>query len=217
MDSWREADDPACPACDTSIERTAMTCPACGESVLSPEAEAAAEQLRAAVDAEQRQAPRWVVLLSGLALGIATAPLVLYTGVILLGTISVPLVVGLLLAGWLVPAAYLARLRSPNEVLSRGLYLVVIGLGAIVLALGVDAFVTPGPSVVTTETALVTVVLAVPAGAALLVARRAARRADAEFRGPAWQADAEADEQSERGDVEQATEPGPAATERDDT
>lgn len=177
MDGWREADDPACPACGEPIERTAMTCPACGESLVPAEAEAAAEQLRAAAEAERRRAPRWAVLLTGLALGIATAPLALYAGVIVLGTVSRPLVAGLLLAGWLLPAAYLARLRTPSEALARGLYLIVAAVGVVVAALGYDALVADGPSLVTNETVLVTVVLAVPAGIALLLARRVARRA----------------------------------------
>ncbi|MFC6976085.1 hypothetical protein ACFQL1_17540 [Halomicroarcula sp. GCM10025709] len=141
MDSWRTADDPACPACGEPLAPTAMECPHCDEQFLSEEeAEALAEHLAEALDAEPRGAPRWAVLLTGLALGIAIAPLVTYAGVIATGARSLGVVATLLLAGWLLPGLYLARFRNPSEVLSRGLYLVVAGIGAVVVAVGYDTF-----------------------------------------------------------------------------
>ena len=183
MDSWRRADEPACPACDEPLEPTAMECPNCGEQFLSAdEAEALAEHLADALDTEPRGAPRWAVLLTGLALGIAIAPLVTYAGVIATGTRSLGLVTTLLLSGWLLPALYLARLRNPSEVLSRGLYLVVAGIGAVVVAVGYDTF-SAGTSTVSGGTALLLALLAVPAVVAALLARRASNRAARQLRG----------------------------------
>jgi peptidoglycan/LPS O-acetylase OafA/YrhL len=160
-----------------------MECPNCGEQFLSAdEAEALAEHLADALDTEPRGAPRWAVLLTGLALGIAIAPLVTYAGVIATGTRSLGLVTTLLLSGWLLPALYLARLRNPSEVLSRGLYLVVAGIGAVVVAVGYDTF-SAGTSTVSGGTALLLALLAVPAVVAALLARRASNRAARQLRG----------------------------------
>jgi len=67
-------------------------------------------------------------------------------------------------------------------VLSRGLYLVVAGIGAVVLAVGYDT-VSSGPSVVTGDAGLVVTALALPAMLALLLARRVAGRAARQARG----------------------------------
>lgn len=183
MDSWRTADEPACPACGEHIAPTAMECPHCEEQFLSDdEAEALAESLTEALDAEPRGAPRWAVLLTGLALGIAIAPLVTYAGVIVTGARSLGVVATLLLAGWLLPGLYLARFRNPSEVLSRGLYLVVAGIGAVVAAVGYDTL-AGGGSAVSDRTALLLGLLAVPAVVAALLARRASNRAARQLRG----------------------------------
>ncbi len=60
---------------------------------------------------------------------------------------------GVLLAGWLGPAAYLSRLRNPSEVLARGLYLVVAGVAVVVLVVGYEVLLSDGPSVVSEQTA----------------------------------------------------------------
>jgi len=183
MDDWRGAEEPACPACGEALAPTALSCPACGEQLVSEEAaEVLDERLAAAYESEMHATPRWAVVLTGLALGIAVAPLVVYAAVIAVGNLPPLVLVGLGLAGWLIPAALLSRLPNPSAVLSRGLYLVVGGLGAVVLAVAYDA-VSAGSSLVTDRVGLVTVGLAVPAVIALLVARRVAGRAARQARG----------------------------------
>jgi len=183
MDDWREAEEPACPACGEALAPTALSCSACGEQLVSDEAaEVLDERLAAAFESEMHTTPRWAVTLTGLALGIAVAPLVVYAAVIAVGDLPPIVLVGLGLAGWLIPAALLSRLPNPSAVLSRGLYLVVGGLGAVVLAVAYDA-VSAGSSLVTDRVGLVTVGLAVPAVLALLLARRVAGRAARQARG----------------------------------
>ncbi|MFC7076241.1 zinc ribbon domain-containing protein [Haloarcula halophila] len=183
MDSWRTADEPACPACGEPLDPAVMDCPHCGEQFLSEEEAAAlTEHLAEALETEPQAAPRWAVLLTGLALGIAIAPLVTYAGVIATGVRSLGVVVTLLLAGWLLPGIYLARFRNPSEVLSRGLYLVVAGIGAVVVAVGYDT-VAAGESTVSQGTALLLALLAVPAVVAAMLARRASNRAARQLRG----------------------------------
>jgi predicted Na+-dependent transporter len=94
------------------------------------------ERLTETLESMDSGTPTWAVALTGLSLGIAIAPLVLYAVVILVGDLSLPVAVGVLLAGWLGPAAYLSRLRNPSEVLARGLYLVVAGVAVVVLVVG---------------------------------------------------------------------------------
>jgi hypothetical protein len=173
----------ACPACGADLQRAAPDCPDCGEQLVSDEvAELLEERLAAAYEAEMNTTPRWAVVLTGLALGIAVAPLVVYAAVIAVGDLPLLALVGLGFAGWLLPAAFLSRLPNPSAVLSRGLYLVVGGIGAVVLAVGYDA-VSPGSSVVSGRGGLVVAALAVSAMAALLLARRVAGRAARQARG----------------------------------
>lgn len=182
MVNGREAPDPICPECGEPLEPTAMACSHCKTSLLTEEqAEMLDERLleRKSIDSG---APTWSVALTGLSLGIAIAPLVLYAVIILVGDRSVPVAIGVLLAGWLGPAAYLSRLRNPSEVLARGLYLVVAGVAVVVLAVGYEVLLADGPSVVSEQTALVSLVLAIPAVFGVLIARRAARRADRQAR-----------------------------------
>jgi hypothetical protein len=183
MDDWREADDPTCPACESSLDRAAVECPSCGEQLVSDEmAEMLEERMLAAFEREGATTPRWAVVLTGLAIGIAIAPLAVYAVVIAVGGLPLWTYAVIGLAGWLLPAAALSRLPNPSAVLARGLYLVVGGVVAIVVALGYDT-VTPGSSVVTGRGPLVVAVLAVPAIAALLLARRVAGRAARQARG----------------------------------
>ncbi|WP_336339315.1 zinc ribbon domain-containing protein [Haloarcula brevis] len=184
MTERREASDPACPECGEPLEPTAVACPSCEAALLSDEqAEMLDEHLAETLASMESGAPTWAVALTGLSLGVAVAPLVLYAVVIVAGGLSVPVTVGVLLAGWLGPAAYLSRLRNPSEVLARGLYLVVAGVAVVVFAVGYEVFLADGPSVVSEGTALVSLVLAVPAALGALIARRAARRADRQARG----------------------------------
>lgn len=184
MADWREASDPTCPACGEALAATALRCPHCEESLLTEEqVELLDERAADALADVNRGAPRWAVALAGLSLGIAVAPLVLYVVVILFGDLSLPVAAAVLLAGWLVPAAHLSRLRNPSEALARGLYLVVAGVAAVVLAVGYEVLLADGPSVVSEETALVSLLLAVPAALGALLARRAARRAARQARG----------------------------------
>jgi len=181
MDDWRAAEEPACPACSASLEPTAVECPACEEQLISEEmAQVLDERVAAAYEGERT--PRWPVVLTGLAFGIVIAPLVVYAGVIAVGDLPPVVLVGLGLAGWLLPAAALSRQPNPSAVLARGLYLLVGGIGMVVLAVGYDA-VSGGSSVVTDRVGLVTIGLAVPAVVALLVARRVAGRAARQARG----------------------------------
>lgn len=183
MDDWREADNPTCPACEEPLERAAVECPSCGEQLVSEEvAEMLDERLSAAFEAERDHAPRWAVALTGLALGIAVAPLTVYAVVIAVGDLPLSVLAALGLAGWLVPAAALSRLPNPSAVLARGLYLIVAGIAAVVLALGYSV-VTPGSSVVTGRATIVVPLLALPAIVALLLARRVAGRAARQVRG----------------------------------
>ncbi|WP_423998759.1 zinc ribbon domain-containing protein [Haloarcula salina] len=184
MADWREGSDPDCPACGAALSATALRCPHCEESLLTEEQVALLdERAGGALPNVDRGAPRWAVALAGLSLGIAVAPLVLYAVVILVGGLSLPVATGVLLAGWLGPAAYLSRLRNPSEALARGLYLVVAGVGLVVFAVGYEVLLADGPSVVSEQTALVSLLLAVPAALGALVARRATRRADRQARG----------------------------------
>jgi len=181
MDDWRAAEEPSCPACGAELEPTAVECPVCEERLLSEEmVEVLDERMAAAYEGERT--PRWPVVLTGLALGIAVAPLVVYAAVIAVGDLPLVVMVGLGLAGWLVPAAALSRQPNPSAVLSRGLYLLVGGIAAVVAAVGYDV-VSEGSTVVTDRVGLVTLGLAVPAVLALLLARRVAGRAARQARG----------------------------------
>ncbi|MDQ2072457.1 zinc ribbon domain-containing protein [Haloarcula sp. H-GB4] len=184
MAEWRDASDPACPECGEPLEPTAMACPHCDTSLLTDEqTEMLDERLTETLDSVDSGTPTWAVALTGLSLGIAIAPLVLYAVVILVGDLSLPVAVGVLLTGWLGPAAYLSRLRNPSEVLARGLYLVVAGVAVVVVVVGYEVLLSDGPSVVSEQTALVSLGLAIPAALGALIARRAARRADRQARG----------------------------------
>ena len=183
MDDWREADQPACPACGEPLERAAASCPSCGEQLVSDEvAELLDERMAAAFESGTASTPRWAVALTGLAIGIAIAPLAVYTVVIAVANPPLWVLGAVGLGGWLLPAAALSRLPNPSAVLARGLYLVVGGIGAIVVALGYDT-VTQGSSVVGERAAVVVPVLAIPAVVALLLARRVAGRAARQARG----------------------------------
>ena len=206
MDDWRTAEEPSCPACEESLEPTALVCQACGEQLVSDEtAELLEDRMEAAFGSEMDTTPRWAVVLTGLALGVAIAPLAVYAAIIAGGDLSTLEIVGLGLAGWLLPTAALSRLPNPSAVLSRGLYFVVAGISAVIIALGYDTF-TPGSSVVTDRVGLVTAALSFPAIVALLLARRVAGRAARQARGepgPLHERagiDPEADEQVERDD-----------------
>lgn len=183
MDEWREADDPACPDCGEPLERAAVECPACGEQLVSEAvAELLDERMAAAFDAEIETSPRWAVVLAGLAIGIAIAPLAVYAVVIAVGDLPLSVLAAIGLAGWLLPAAALSRRPNPSAVMARGLYFVVVGIAAVVLALGYS-LVTPGSSVVTERAAVIVPLLAIPAVVALLLARRVAGRAARQVRG----------------------------------
>ena len=172
-----------CPACGVALDRPVATCPECSEQLVSDEvADLFDERLDAAFESGSERTPRWAVVLTGLALGIAVSPLVVSAAVIAVGALPLVVLVGLGLAGWLLPAAALTRLPDPSAVLSRGLYLVVGGIGAVVLAVGYDA-ASPGSSVVTGSAGLVVTALALPAMYALLLARRVAGRAARQARG----------------------------------
>jgi len=173
----------ACPACGVALERAVATCPDCGEQLVSDEvADLLDERMAAAFESGRETTPRWAVVLTGLALGIAVAPLVVYAAIIAASDLPLVVTVGLGLAGWLLPAAFLSRLPNPSAVLSRGLYLVVGGIGAVVLAVGYDS-VSGGSSVVSGDAGLVVAALALPAMLALLLARRVAGRAARQARG----------------------------------
>jgi len=183
MDDWRESDDPACPNCEESLQRAAVECPSCGEQLVSEDvADLLDERMEAAFESGAQATPRWAVVLAGLAIGIAIAPLAVYAVAIAVGDLPLYVLAAIGLAGWLLPAAALSRLPNPSAVLARGLYLVVGGIGAIVLALGYSV-VTPGSSVVTERATVVVPVLAIPAVVALLLARRVAGRAARQARG----------------------------------
>lgn len=173
----------ACPACGVALQRPVATCPDCGEQLVADEvADLLDERMAAAFESGRETTPQWAVVLTGLALGIAVAPLVVYAAVIAVGDLPLVVTVGLGLAGWLLPTAFLSRLPNPSAVLSRGLYLVVAGIGAVVLAVGYDA-VSPGTSVVSGRAGLVVAALALSASVALLLARRVASRAARQVRG----------------------------------
>src|SRR6056297_952300 len=173
----------ACPSCGVELERAATNCPECDEQLVSDEvAQLLDERMAAAFESGRDTAPRWAVVLTGLALGIAVAPLVVYAAVIAVGDLPPVVLLGLGLAGWFLPAAALSRLPNPSAVLSRGLYLVVGGIGAVVIAVGYDA-VSPGSSVVSGRAGLVVAALGLPAMLALVLARRVASRAARQARG----------------------------------
>jgi hypothetical protein len=176
------ADDQVCAGCGEPVDPDAVRCPVCDRPLLAAlDPEAVAARLDA-TNGDLETAPRWAVLLTGLALGIAIAPLVAYAVVIAVGGLSLPLLAAIALLGWLVPAAYLARLPNPSAALARGLYLVVGGVGAVLVAVVVDA--GRGQSTVESNVLVLGVVaLAVPAVLALVLARRVAARAARQARG----------------------------------
>ena len=179
MADWREASDPECPECGEALEPSAMVCPHCEASLLSDaQAGLLDERIAETLDATDRDAPRWAVALTGLSIGAAVAPMVLYAVVVLVEVPSVAVATAVLLVGWLGPAAALSRLATPSAVLTRGLTLIVIGVAVVVLAVGYEVVLADGPSVVSEQTALVSLALAVPAALAALIARRAIQRAD---------------------------------------
>ncbi|MBX0323656.1 zinc ribbon domain-containing protein [Halomicroarcula sp. F13] len=178
-----EAGEPTCPACGAPLETLTDECSSCGERLFTDEQLTRLDEQMAAAFAHERDgAPGWAVALTGLALGVAIAPLVVYTAVIAVGGLSLAVLVGLALAGWLLPAAYLGRFPTPSAALARGLYLVVAGVGAVLVALAYDAS-TGGTSLVTQRTGLVATLLAIPAIVAVLLARRVAARAARQARG----------------------------------
>jgi len=179
----REPEPLACPACGVELERAATNCPECDEQLVSDEVAALLdERMEAAFESGRATTPRWAVVLTGLALGIAISPLVVYAAVIAVGDLPLVVLFGLGLAGWLLPAAALSRLPNPSAVLSRGLSLVVGGIGAVVLAVGYDS-VSAGSSAVSGDVGLVVVALGFAAMVALLLARRVAGRAARQARG----------------------------------
>lgn len=209
MDDWREADEPACPACGADINRAAPECPDCGEQLISEAvAEALDERMAEALEAQAQTAPRWAVVLTGLALGIAIAPLAVYAVVLVVGDLPLLVLAAIGLAGWLLPAAALSRLPNPSAVLSRGLYLVVGGIAAIVVALGYNVL-TPGSGVLTDQAGAAVAVLALTAIVALLLARRIAGRAARQARG-------EPGPLHERAGIEPEPDSGPESEPKDD-
>lgn len=179
--------DSSCPSCGEPVADGELQCSICGETLLTePEFDELVEQLDTPVAGEPVTAPRWAVLLTGLALGIAIAPLVVYAVVIAAGQQPLWRLALLLAAGWLGPAVYLSRLPNPSAALSRGLYLVVVGIGAVLVALVIDAS-TPGSTVATDQLELIVGLLALPAIIAVVLARRIASRAARQARGePGW-------------------------------
>lgn len=183
MDSWRDDENPVCPSCAESLSRTAIDCPACGTTLVDGvDSDVLDEHMAAAFARDHGSSPRWAVVLTGLALGIAIAPLVAYSVVILLGGLSVWELGSVLIAGWLTPALYLARFPNPSAVLARGLYLVVTGVVAVILTLAID--VTSGGSAVSIDQFWIALfALALPAVVAMVLARRVADRATRQLRG----------------------------------
>ncbi|WP_276272334.1 zinc ribbon domain-containing protein [Haloarcula litorea] len=180
MDDAGERGDVTCPGCGERPEQPALRCPDCGESLVADELAEAVERELAAT--EPRTAPRWAVLLTGLALGIAVAPLVAYAALIAAGDLPPLVLAGLLLAGWLGTAAVLAGRPSPSAALARGLAIVVGGVALVLAALAYDAL-SAGPSAVAGETGWVALLLALPAVVAAVLARRVAGRAARQARG----------------------------------
>lgn len=178
-----ERDESSCPDCGTPVDESDLQCPSCGESLLTEaDLDELVDQMETTVAGAPVTAPRWTVLLTGLALGIPIAPLVVYAVVIATGHQPLWRLAVLLGAGWLGPAVYLSRLSNPSAALARGLYLVVVGIGAVLIALVIDAS-TPGSSVATDQIGLVVGLLALPALIAVVLARRIANRAARQARG----------------------------------
>ncbi|MFC7250160.1 zinc ribbon domain-containing protein [Halomicroarcula sp. GCM10025324] len=177
-----DADGQTCPNCGEPADSNAVRCPACETPLLGGfDTDAVAAQLDA-IDGEATRAPRWAVALTGLALGIAISPLVVFTVVLAGVELSLAAFAGLGLAGWLLPAAYLSRFPNPSAALARGLYLVVAGVGAVLVTLALDS-TTAEATVGSTELLLVVGGLAIPAIVAVLLARRVAGRAARQARG----------------------------------
>ncbi|MFC7027830.1 hypothetical protein ACFQH8_10730 [Halomicroarcula sp. GCM10025710] len=77
-----DADGQTCPNCGEPADSNAVRCPACETPLLGGfDTDAVAAQLDA-IDGEATRAPRWAVALTGLALGIAISPLVVFTVVL---------------------------------------------------------------------------------------------------------------------------------------
>lgn len=167
-----------CPECGAALDPPAVECPDCGATLLTDDQQALVEERMAAAFEDRRESrPQWAVTLTGAALGIAVAPLVAYTVAILL-RVATPLVLaGAGVAACVAVTALLSRYRTPSEALSRGLYVVVAGVVAVVGAVAYESLLATGPTTVATDRAGLVLLLAVPAVLALLLARRAADRA----------------------------------------
>lgn len=190
-----EADESACPECGNGLPADARFCPHCstaidesGEAVdlsdLDGDMIEDPTKLLVEDDAGNRTATGPVRALSGLAVAVPLAPLVLF----LVGSV-VPLTVwtaGLVfLSGWLVPAAVLARSRVPAEAFGRSLFLVgVCTLLVPVAVRGRNSGIVPGGALNFEAIAGLSLLIAVVAiGLGLYVTGQAQKRVSGERRG----------------------------------
>ncbi|MEF8852959.1 MAG: zinc-ribbon domain-containing protein [Haloarculaceae archaeon] len=129
-----EADETDCPECGNGLPADARFCPHCSTAIDESGGAVDLSELEGDVieepaellvedDAGNRTASGPVRALSGLAVAVPLAPLVLFLvgSVVSLSVWTAGLV---FLSGWLVPAAVLARSRVPAEAFGRSLFLV---------------------------------------------------------------------------------------------
>jgi hypothetical protein len=139
-----------CPECGDPLPEEARFCPGCataldedGETVDLSELDGdileESETLLETDDAGLRRASGPVRTVAGLAVSIPLAPLVLFLvgSVVSLSLWSAALV---FLAGWLGPAAVLARARVPAEAFGRSLYLIAVATLLVPVALRAGGF-----------------------------------------------------------------------------
>jgi hypothetical protein len=190
MDDWREAEEPRCPACDEPLDPTALHCPACDQRLIPDEL---ADMIDSSGAPQPVEAPGWAVGITGLAIGVAIAPLVVYAARIAFGELSTLTFVVLGICGWVLPALVLSRYPNPSAALARGLYLIVAGVGLVIATISYDT-VSPDP-VVSSQQATVLIGILVLAGTvALLLARRIAARGSRQSHGGTLQERAGSDE-----------------------
>jgi hypothetical protein len=135
-----------------------------------------------ALDPQPVEAPSWAVGITGLAIGVAIAPLVVYAARIALGELSTLTFVALGICGWFLPALALSRYPNPSAALARGLYLIVAGVGLVIATITYELY-TSEPVVSSRQAVLLIGVLVCAGTVALLLARRVAARGARQARG----------------------------------
>jgi len=185
----------SCPECGESLAADARFCPYCSTAIDEDGATVDLSELDADIvddpaeflvedDDGNRQASGPIRALSGLAVAIPLAPLVLFlvSSVVSLSVWTAGLV---FVTGWIVPAAILSRSRVPAEAFGRSLFLVGTCTLLVPLAVrGQESGVVDGGTLDFEAVAGLSLVIAVLAiGLGLYVTNQASKRVSGQRRG----------------------------------